>query len=138
MGPKPSNFRLDLALLCYPRTSEANGRNSSKRTRPLVVVAKTLKMAKICFVSKNFEKCFRIGKIINIQKGLQKSFAAPNNCYIIKSIKIKTELQTLLSLGSVMNKNDSVHEIRRRSKPFLVIYCDMKILSFEFCNDIFI
>ena len=48
MGPKPSNFRLDLALLCYPRPSEANGRNSSEWTGPLVVVAKTLKMAMIC------------------------------------------------------------------------------------------
>ena len=48
MGPKPSNFRLDLAVLCYPKPYETNGRNSSEWIGRLVVVAKTLKIALIC------------------------------------------------------------------------------------------
>ena len=78
---------------------------------------------------------------------VQKSFVAPNYCYTIKYIKIKTELQTVLSLGSVRRKrakNDLVHEAGkgRSSKChsyqifFLFIYCDVKTLSFQFCNDI--
>ena len=67
---------------------------------------------------------------------IKMSFVAPNYCYTIKSIKIKTELQTVLSFGSVrtkMAKNDHVDEARkvRRSdatsiKLSLVIYCDLK------------
>ena len=37
-------------------------------------------------------------------------------CYTIKSIKIKTEKQTVLSLGSVrwkMARNDHIYEVRK-------------------------
>ena len=39
-----------------------------------------------------------------------------NYCYTIKSIKIKTEKQTVLSLGSVrwkMARNDHIYEVRK-------------------------
>ena len=36
-----------------------------------------------------------------------------------------------------MDKNDHIHKVRNRSK-FFVFYCDMKILSFEFCNDMYL
>ena len=68
--------------------------------------------------------------------------------YTIKSLKIKTGLQTDLSLGSVLRKkakNDHVHEggkVGRRNatpiKTLSVNFYDPKTLSFIFGNDIFI
>ena len=55
------------------------------------------------------------------------SFVPPNYCYTLKSNKMKIELQTILSLGSVRRKmaqNDHVHEARkvRRSNATPIIF----------------
>ena len=52
-------------------------------------LAKIMKRAKF-----STQKCFQMDKMI-------KAFVPPNFCYILKSNKLKIELQTVLSLGSV-------------------------------------
>jgi hypothetical protein len=101
---------LEKDLLCTyvlmwvkPRISEANGRNSSKVTGNLVGLAKTLKMT----------------KLYNILFGSQ-------FCYILKSFKRKTGLQTDVSLGSVLRKKANnfgidifiILEIVSQQRPF--------------------
>ena len=119
--------------LCYSRTSEANGRNSSKQTGPIVGLSKTLKNVK---TSKKYSSMDNFTDRMNFRSHFCIRFRLllhhkNQGCSLFYPLALYCEKQPKMTIYMRAERSNATP-----IKP--VDFYDLKYMSFKFGNDIFI